>query len=149
IEHVCTAHPRMSKDEWERAYLDAWQRFYSDEHVETVLKRAYVNGMSMSKVGNALTVFGGSARIEGIHPMQFGMGRRKVRTQRRHGMPIVNPLLFHPWRAFDVARNFVRWGTLLVRHRLIRKRIERDERSRSYVDESLRTTAGANAVDEF
>ena len=35
-----------------------------------------------------MTVFGGSARIEDVHPMQIGLGRRKVRTQRRHGMPM-------------------------------------------------------------
>ena len=29
IEHVCTAHPRMSKEEWEQAYKDAWASFYS------------------------------------------------------------------------------------------------------------------------
>ena len=46
IEHVCTAHPRMSKEEWEQAYRDAWASFYSDEHVETMLKRAFVNGLS-------------------------------------------------------------------------------------------------------
>ena len=46
LEHVCTAHPRMSKEEWEQAYRDAWASFYSDEHVETVLKRAFVNGLS-------------------------------------------------------------------------------------------------------
>ena len=104
IEHVCTAHPRMSKEEWEQAYRDAWASFYSDEHVETILKRAHVNGLTMSKVNNALTVFGGCAHIEDVHPMQFGLGRRKVRTQRRHGMPIVNPLVFYPWRAYDFTK---------------------------------------------
>ena len=48
-----------------------------------------------------MTVFSGSSRIEGVHPLQFGYVRRKIRTQRRHGMPIVNPLVFYPWRAFD------------------------------------------------
>ena len=50
-----------------------------------------------------MTIFAGAARIEGVHPLQFGFVRRKVRTQRRHGMPLVNPLVFYPWRAFDVA----------------------------------------------
>jgi pyruvate-formate lyase-activating enzyme len=150
IEHVCTAHPRMSKAEWERAYRDAWASFYSDEHVETVLKRAYVNGLSMSKVNSALTVFGGSAQIEDVHPMQFGLLRRKVRTQRRHGMPIVNPFVFYPWRTYDFLKGAAAWGSLFWRHRRMRKRIQHDPRSADYVDESLRvTTEGSNRPDEF
>jgi len=150
VEHVCTAHPRMSKEEWEQAYHDAWASFYSDEHVETVLKRAYVNGLSMSKVNNALTVFGGSSRIEDVHPMQFGLVRRKVRTQRRHGMPIVNPLIFYPWRTYDFLKGAAEWGSLALRHRRMRKRIQHDPRSADYIDESLRaTTTGSNQPDEF
>jgi pyruvate-formate lyase-activating enzyme len=150
IEHVCTAHPRMSKAEWERAYRDAWASFYSDEHVETVLKRAYVNGLSMSKVNSALTVFGGSAQIEDVHPMQFGLLRRKVRTQRRHGMPIVNPFVFYPWRTYDFLKGAAAWGSLFWRHRRMRKRIQHDPRSADYIDESLRvTTEGSNRPDEF
>ena len=83
LEHVCTAHPRMSKEEWEQAYRDAWASFYSDEHIKTVLKRAYVNGLNMSKVSHAMTVFGGAARIEDVHPMQFGLGR----PQGAHAAP--------------------------------------------------------------
>ena len=36
LEHVCTAHPIMSKETWQRVYRDAWKRYYTDEHVETV-----------------------------------------------------------------------------------------------------------------
>src|SRR5262249_25103117 len=49
LEHVCTTHPRMSKAEWEQAYHDAWARYYSTEHVETIMRRAFVSGLSMSK----------------------------------------------------------------------------------------------------
>jgi hypothetical protein len=50
--------------------------------------------------------------------------RRKVRTQRRHGMPIVNPFVFYPWRAYDFTRNLAQWATLALRHRRMRKRIQ-------------------------
>ena len=52
-----------------------------------------------------------------MHPLQFGFVRRKVRTQRRHGMPIVNPLIFYPWRAFDFASDVWRWLRLIRRYR--------------------------------
>jgi hypothetical protein len=139
----------MSKETWEAVYRDAWARYYSDEHVETIMRRALVNGIHLSKIGNNLTVFAGTNRIEGVHPLQFGISRRKVRTQRRHGMPIVNPLIFYPWRALDAARVAVQWTWLVYRYRRMRKRIQSDPKSRSYVDESLRTVAGSNAIDEF
>ena len=40
LEHACTAHPIMSKETWEEVYRDAWTRYYSDEHVETIMRRA-------------------------------------------------------------------------------------------------------------
>ena len=36
LEHACTAHPKMSKDAWMKAYADAWSHYYTDEHVATV-----------------------------------------------------------------------------------------------------------------
>jgi hypothetical protein len=94
-------------------------------------------------------VFGGAAQIEDVHPMQFGLGRRKVRTQRRHGMPIVNPFVFYPWRAYDFTKGAYAWISLALRHRRMRKRIQHDPNF-DYIDESLRvTTEGSNRPDEF
>ena len=45
LEHVCTGHARMTKAQWEAVYRDAWARYYTDEHVETVLRRARVSGI--------------------------------------------------------------------------------------------------------
>jgi hypothetical protein len=149
LEHVCTGHPIMSKATWEKVYRDAWDQYYDDAHVETILRRAFVNGLHMSRVGNALTVFSGSNWIEDVHPLQFGMIRRKVRTQRRHGMPIVNPLIFYPWRAYDFVKGAIQWGHLVHRYRRIRKAIQSDPQAHAYVDESLRPVEGANRVDEF
>jgi hypothetical protein len=40
LEHVCTAHPKMTKDEWIGAYRDSWDSYYSMEHLETLMRRA-------------------------------------------------------------------------------------------------------------
>ena len=90
---------------WRGVYRDAWARYYSDAHVETVLRRAVASGISPKKIVDAMTVFSGSSRIEGVHPLQFGYVRRKIRTQRRHGLPVVNPLVFYPWRAWDFVES--------------------------------------------
>ena len=138
LEHVLTAHPVMSKAEWEGIYRDAWGIYYSDAHVETVLRRGVASGISTKKIVDALIVFSGATRIENVHPLQFGFVRRKVRTQRRHGLPIENPLVFYPRRAVEFGITGVT---------LVRRSIAATERSRgasrpirrrsSYVDEAL------------
>src|ERR1700731_4482188 len=46
LEHACTAHPRMSKETWLQVYTDAWARYYTDEHVETIMRRAAASKLS-------------------------------------------------------------------------------------------------------
>ena len=137
LEHACTAHPIMSKAQWEGVYRDAWARYYTDEHVETVLRRAKACGLSTRKIVDAMTIFSGSSRIEGVHPLQFGFVRHKVRTQRRHGMRVVNPFVFYPWRAFDFLKVVARWAALFRRYRAIMKRVERDPAARHHLDQAL------------
>lgn len=63
LEHVCTTHPRMSQAEWEQAYRGAWLCYYSPEHIETIMRRACVRGLSLSKITNAIMVFSGWPRV--------------------------------------------------------------------------------------
>jgi radical SAM superfamily enzyme YgiQ (UPF0313 family) len=137
LEHACTAHPLMSKAEWDQVYRDAWARYYTDEHVETIFRRAVATGINKSKIFDSVTGFSGAARIEGVHPLQFGFVRRKIRTQRRSGMPIVNPLIFYPWRAWDFLKVAVRWISLIRRYRRIHARVLADPKSATYMDEAL------------
>jgi Radical SAM superfamily len=145
LEHACTGHPLMSKAAWTKVYADAWRQYYSDEHVETIMRRAVATRLNRSKLLNLLTIFSGSVQIEGVHPLQFGFVRRKVRTQRRYGMPIVHPLVFYPRRAVDFSKAFTRWLTLYLRYYRIMEGIKKDPASSSYVDEALRLHAGAGA----
>jgi hypothetical protein len=148
LEHVCTTHPRMSKEQWEQVYRDAWSSYYSPEHIKTILRRASVSRVSMSKVTNAIMTFSGAVQIEGVHPLQLGVIRRKSRTQRRHGMPIENPLIFYPRRAAELLSTSLRWARLAVGLRRLRRRIEADPAAASYTDEALRG-AGAEQLDHF
>ena len=45
VEHVCTGHPLMSDEAWNKTYRDAWKRYYTDEHVETVLQARRRHGL--------------------------------------------------------------------------------------------------------
>ena len=149
LEHACTAHPRMSKEAWQRVYAEAWSRYYSDAHVETIMRRALVSGINKNKILDAITIFSGSARIEGVHPLQFGFLRRKIRTQRRYGMKIVNPLLFYPWRAVDWLKVTAQWLMLIRRYRRIMARVAADPAAQSYMDEALRAPSGEGEADHL
>jgi hypothetical protein len=149
LEHACTAHPRMSKEAWDKVYADAWARYYTDAHVETIMRRAVASGISPKKILDLLIIFSGSARIEDVHPLQFGFVRRKVRRQRRHGMRIVNPLAYYPWRAAEFLTVAVRWLRLLRRYRRIMARVVADPAAPAYSDPALRPQAGRNEPDHF
>ena len=137
----------MSKETWEQVYRDAWTRYYSDEHVETIMRRAAATGLNKTKVIDAMTLFSGAARIEGVHPLQFGFVRRKIRTQRRYGMPIVNPLIFYPWRLSTSARTRSAWIQLARRYRAIMLRVKADPTAKDYIDEALTPPSRAPMTD--
>jgi hypothetical protein len=149
LEHACTAHPIMSQQAWEKVYADAWGRYYTDAHVETIMRRAVASGINRTKVLDSLIMFSASAVIEGVHPLQFGYFRRKVRTQRRHGLPVVNPLLFYPWRALDFLKINSLWLRRILRYRRIMKRVLADPASRHHFDEALRPHSDAGEIDHF
>jgi pyruvate-formate lyase-activating enzyme len=148
LEHICTTHPVMSMEAWKKAYDDAWLQYYNDAHIETVLRRAHAGGQHLSKVANALTAFAGANWIEGIHPLQLGVIRRKVRTQRRHGMPVVHPLIFYPWRVFDFVRSIARWTPLIRRFRKVRWKVVGGPNATNYMDEALQPVT-PETVDEL
>ncbi|HZC58090.1 MAG TPA: radical SAM protein [Xanthobacteraceae bacterium] len=149
LEHACTAHPLMSKATWTQVYADAWKRYYTDEHVETIIRRAVVSGISRRKVLDSLMIFSGAARIEGVHPLQFGFLRRKLRKQRRTGMKVLHPLVFYPWRAYDFVRTTAQWGRLTWRYRRIMARVMKDPAAKTHFDEALRVHTGAGDPDHF
>src|SRR6202021_3915240 len=40
VEHVCSAHPKMTKGEWEAIYREAWSLYYSPAHLKTLIRPA-------------------------------------------------------------------------------------------------------------
>jgi hypothetical protein len=149
LEHVCADHPAMSPDEWRGVYRDAWARYYSDAHVEAVLRRAVASGINPRKIVDAMTVFSGSSRIERVHPLQFGYVRRKIRTQRRHGLKVVNPLIFYPWRAWDFVSVAGKWGALAWRYRKIYRKVAADKNGAAYMDEALKPSVDVDHQHDF
>ena len=137
LNHVCTAHPRMSKDEWERAYRMAWETYYTKEHVEAVLRRLTVHRASASNAILLMMWFGGSIHIEGVHPLEAGLFRYKFRRDRRPGMPVVPAWRFYPAYALESIVKLARWAKTYASLRLIYLRVKRDPRRYEYTDVAL------------
>ena len=137
LNHVTTAHPRMSPDEYARAYAMAWDTYYSPKHVETILRRAAASNISPGKTLFLLVWFKGCISIEKIHPLEGGFLRLKFRRDRRPGMRIEPAWLFYPKYIIETLRKQGRWVAFYLRMRMVYRRIKRDPERRNYMDLAL------------
>jgi radical SAM superfamily enzyme YgiQ (UPF0313 family) len=145
LEHVVTAHPKMTDAEWQEAYRTAWNHYYTDDHLETIVRRAYASGINVRSLMPVLFWFSSAVPVENLHPLQWGIFRIKYRHDRRSGLPLESPLVFYGRYAADVARKLVlvgrRWWHL---KRIVRK-VEADPHAKFYRDEALTPVAEEDA----
>tara|TARA_B100000315_G_C14586223_1_gene593156 strand:+ start:134 stop:1879 length:1746 start_codon:yes stop_codon:yes gene_type:complete len=141
LAHITTAHPCMSEDEWRRVYKTSWRQYYTLDHMERVLRRAAAKRLNMNKLMYHLLWFSGSTSIDKVHPLEWGVLRRKVRKQRRSGMPIESAATFYPRRVWQVVSTCMRWAFLLWKVYLIRRRVENDSTRLEYIDIALMPVA--------
>jgi len=137
LEHAVTAHPKMSKREWEQIYWDAWQIYYTPEHIATILKRAKASGVAIYRLMVIILWFASSLRVEKVHPLQGGILRFKNRRERRPELPMESPFAFYPRLA---AEFFVKNAQILReawRIRRICDRVEADPANRTYTDVAM------------
>ena len=137
VTHVTMAHPLMSREEWEQVNQMAWERFYSPEHAETILRRATATGGSPGKAMFYLTWFKGCIGIENVHPLEGGLLRLKFRRDRRSGLPLENPLIFYPKNIFETLWKQFRWIALYLRLRLVYRKVKLDPMRFEYMDTAL------------
>jgi radical SAM superfamily enzyme YgiQ (UPF0313 family) len=137
LNHDVTAHPIMTRDEWRGAYRAAWKTYYTDEHVETVLRRCIATGTSPGKTMFFIVWFKGCIDIEGIHPLEGGFLRIKSRKNRRSGLPRENPLVFYPKYLLGTLQKQLQWISLYARMRLIYRRVRKDPQRFNYMDVAL------------
>ena len=135
--HVCTAHPRMSRQEWERAYNAAWRRYYTIEHIETILRRAATTKANVSNTLFLTSWFKGSIDVENLHPLETGFLRMKFRRDRRPGYPIEPAWSFYPRYWHEVAVKTARWISIYFRLRRIYLRVKHDPLRRQYSDNAM------------
>ena len=137
LNHVTAPHNKMSREDWERAYQAAWQTYYTNEHMETVLRRIVAKQGPASNAILLATWFMGAIEIEGIHPLESGLFRFKFRHDRRPGLPIEPIWKFYPKYAVESVRKMSRWFSIYWRLRRLYVRIKRDPRKLEYMDLAL------------
>jgi radical SAM superfamily enzyme YgiQ (UPF0313 family) len=103
LEHALTAHPHMSRAEWEKLYQDAWRIYYTPAHVATILRRAKASGVNIFRLAQIILWFSQSPAIERVHPLQGGILRLKRRDERRPILPVEPWWRFYPHLVWEFA----------------------------------------------
>jgi hypothetical protein len=150
LDHRVTHHVLMSDEDWDAAYLDAWDRFYSFDHMETVLRRTRaLRSNKRFATMRRLATHRLFPRIYGIHPLEGGIARVRHRRDRRPTLKRESPLVFYP-REFvrSIANNF---GVISTHFRLwlVLRRVWRDERSLAYTDAAISRSASEEGLALF
>jgi hypothetical protein len=137
IEHVCTAHPKMSKEEWEGIYREAWSLYYTPKHMRTLLRRAAATGVPIGSLIKILVNFATTIRLENLHPIQSGILRLKHPSERRPGLPRESAWTFWPRFVLETIGKHVVITGMIARLLAMRLAIARDPAVRSYMDQAL------------
>ncbi len=137
LEHVTTAHAKMSLDEWKHAYKLAWKTYFTPAHIKTVMRRATASGMSAGKVLFLLLWFHSCVTLENLHPLEGGYFRRKYRRDRRPGLALENPLIFYPRYGLEIVYKHLYLLALVARYGSFRQLLKRNKNARDYTDLSL------------
>jgi hypothetical protein len=137
LEHAVTDHPRMTREELQAIYQEAWSLYYTEDHIETLLRRAAVTEIPLLSFMKVLVQFTVMMQVEKVHPLQSGLLRLKHIDERRPGLPAESALAFYPrYIATTIANNLQLASTIWWMYRL-KRRIERDPNRHRYTDLAL------------
>jgi radical SAM superfamily enzyme YgiQ (UPF0313 family) len=137
LEHVCAPHPKMSQAEWEAIYREAWDIYYSKEHMRTLLRRGRATGLPLLSLMKLLLTFSTTLPVERVHPLQGGILRMKHPSELRPGLKRPNKLLFWPRFAWETLRKNVQTARSLVSLLRMLREVRRDPAGDGYMDTAL------------
>lgn len=142
LSHRVTHHPKMTDDELDRLYKAVWDRYYTPDHMMTVIRRAFAIGSNKKvTLTRLLTAFGVVSKVTGIRSYDMGLIRYVARLERRPGLPIENPLLFYPkmaWRLVNTVYTIARANQRLLSEA---NRIWKSPDRTTYRDEAITPVA--------
>ncbi len=137
VEHVCTGHARMSREQWEAIYRESWSLYYTPKHMETILRRAVATGVSVNSLIKVLVNFATTVWLENVHPLQGGILRLKHPSERRPGLPRERAFIFWPRFVWQTLSKHVVIMGMIARLFLLKLVITRDPAARTYTDIAL------------
>jgi radical SAM superfamily enzyme YgiQ (UPF0313 family) len=126
VVHVTTAHAIMTDQQWLDIYHQAWDAYYTPEHVEKVIRRAKGWGFSTREMMLKLLSFYACAKIEKVHPLEGGFIRLKFRRDRRPGMPLENPFIFYPRYLGETLRKVVQYFSMVRHYKKIVHKVDQE-----------------------
>jgi radical SAM superfamily enzyme YgiQ (UPF0313 family) len=137
VEHVCTGHARMSREQWEAIYRESWSLYYTPKHMETILRRAVATGVSVNSLIKVLVNFATTVWLENVHPLQGGILRLKHPSERRPGLPRERAFIFWPRFVWQTLSKHVVIVGMIARLFLLKLVITRDPAAQTYTDIAL------------
>lgn len=139
LNHRVTHHTTMSNEEWDLAYADAWNTFYTFDHMKTILKRrvALKNGRKLTTV-NRLILYKEYKRLYQVHSLEGGIIRIKRRTERRPTLPLESIWIFYPKYWFETVSITCQMITSYIKLYFTMKKIWKDPLGHKYIDDSMR-----------
>jgi hypothetical protein len=141
LEHVVADHSKMTREEWDGIYREAWDAYYTPEHLRTILRRAAATGMGMSRLLAVLFFFSTCFQVEGVHPLQGGVFRLKYRSDRRPGLPVEPVWSFYPKYLWEVVSKHARIAKHWIWLDLVRKSVRKEQKVSPYTDLALTPVA--------
>ncbi len=148
LEHVTAQHGKMSREEWEQVYQDAWKTFYTPEHMMTVMRRSVATNSNPGNMLLLLSWYWGCIALEKVHPLQGGYFRRKYRKERRPTFQREAPLVFHAKFLADLLWKHARLARQIWRLGRFRQKLKADPHARDYMDQAL-TPVAPEDLDAF
>jgi radical SAM superfamily enzyme YgiQ (UPF0313 family) len=138
LAHRVTHHPKMTDAELDKVYEDAWDTYYTFDHMSIVLRRMFAMGSNKRlKTVERLTAFGVVTRQHGMRSYDMGIVRLKSRKSRRAGLTLENPIVFYSKYFLQT----VKAGSVIIysywRLRWKMLQIEKDPNRMSYKDTAI------------
>jgi radical SAM superfamily enzyme YgiQ (UPF0313 family) len=131
--HVAVKPERMSCDELMQAYKNAWEQFYSTDHMVNVLKLWKRDGFSYRERLSFFAWYLYASRIERLNPMNCGFWTVRRRNERRPGFP--QEALVPFWLNRAKALTLRLWGIVKLFFQL--EEVWLRSRQKSRIEEAL------------
>lgn len=139
LAHRVIHHSKMSDEELDSVYIEAWDRYYTFDHMVTILKRMFALGSDKKLLTvERLIAFGVITRLYNIRSYDMGLVRRHSRLSRRKGYRKESFIVFHARKIYYTVKNI----SLIIYHfnKLHRAMtgILNDPDKRKYVDIAIK-----------